>query len=138
MGSIWMVINERRCYYVLSSVLLCTTLTSSHRSHTPFVHFLAKLTNTGLKAVKLDPCRSGKDNFQWLWANILNKHMESKNISHHSMFHLYYAHHAMLVSDWVGLFSSSSAAGTNGCLDLSFHSCPPSGDLFLNLCAVAQ
>ena len=35
----------------------------------------------------------------------------------HSMFHLYSAHRATLTPDWAGSFSSSSAAGANGCLD---------------------
>ena len=46
----------------------------------------------------------------------------------HFIFHLYSAHYATLVPDWAGSLSSSSAAGTNGCLDLSCCSCPPSVD----------
>ena len=39
--------------------------------------------------------------------------------SRHSMLHLYSVHRAALVPDWVRSFSSSNAAGTNRCLDLS-------------------
>ena len=52
--------------------------------------------------------------------------------SRHFMLHLYSAHRATLVSDWVALFSNSNAAGTNECLDLSRRSCPPSGDRSLS------
>ena len=48
--------------------------------------------------------------------------------SRHFMLYLYSAHRAILVPDWAWSFSSSSAAGTNGCLDLSCLSCPLSGD----------
>ena len=49
-------------------------------------------------------------------------------LSRHFMLHLYSAHFATLVLDWVGLFSSSGAAGTNLCLDLSCRSCRLCGD----------
>ena len=44
--------------------------------------------------------------------------------SRHSMLFLFSAHGATLVPDWAESFSSSNAAGTNGCLDFgcqSFH-----------------
>ena len=48
--------------------------------------------------------------------------------SRHSMLHLYSTHRATLVPDWAGSFGSSRAAGTNGCFDLSWRRCLPSGD----------
>ena len=49
-------------------------------------------------------------------------------LSPHPMLYLYPTRYATLVPDKVGSFSSSNTAGTNGCLDLRYHSCPPSRD----------
>ena len=46
----------------------------------------------------------------------------------HSMLHLYSAHRATLVTDWMWSLSSSSADGTNGSLYLSSHNCARSKD----------
>ena len=42
------------------------------------------------------------------------------------MLPLYSTHHAPLVPDWAESFNTFSAA--NRCLELSYRSCPPSGD----------
>ena len=44
----------------------------------------------------------------------------------HSLLHFYSSHRSTLVPDWAVLFNSSSATGTNGCLDLNCRNCPPS------------
>ena len=55
-----------------------------------------------------------------------------KAFSHHFMLHLYSAHCDILVPNFAGLFSSSSAIDTNGCRDSSCRSCPQSRDRSLS------
>ena len=73
------------------------------------------LTHTGL----------GKLNLNGVGLTSLINVWSQKAFSCYSILHLdYSAHCATPVPDWVGLFSNSSAAGRNGCLDLSCCSCP--------------
>ena len=76
------------------------------------------LTHAGLR--KLNAGGTGLTSLINVWSREV--------FSRHSMLHLYSGHPATLVPDWERTFSSSSAAGTNGCLDLSCPSCPASGD----------
>ena len=76
------------------------------------------LTQAGLG--QLNPGDLGLTSLKKIWS--------LKAFSRDFMFHLYSAHRATLVPNWAGLFSSSNTANTNGCLDLSCRSCPPSGD----------
>ena len=78
-----------------------------------------------MEAVEPDPYKSGKVKSKWGWANIFNKCMESRGVF--SLLHAPF-YGATQVPAWAGLLSCSSAAGTNGCLDLSFRRCLPSGD----------
>ena len=75
-----------------------------------------------------DPCRSEKANPYGIWLTFFINVLSWKAFSRHSILHLYSAHRATLVPDLVGLFSSSSAASTNGCFDLSYRNDPQSGD----------
>ena len=80
------------------------------------------LTNAGLG--KLNPGCVGIASLINIWS------LEA--FSRHSMLSLYFSHRATFVPNKAGLFSSSSATGTNGCLDLSCRSCPRSGDRSLS------
>ena len=81
---------------------------------------------------KLDLYRFGKAKSQWHQADIFNKCMELRGVFLPLMLHFYSAYHVTLASDWAGSVNSSNAARTNGCLDLSCHNCPPSGDRSLS------
>ena len=119
-----MLVDRTRCYYVLNCLLLCATLTGrrktiphlcvSERNRPMPVRRWLNLTHEGLG--KLNPGGIGLTSLINVW--------NGEVFSCHSMLHLYCAHRAILVLDWAELFSSSNAAGTNGCLDLSccyFH-----------------
>ena len=90
----------------------------SERNKPTQVRRQLSLTHAGLG--KLNPGSVGLTSLINVWS--------LETFSCHSMLHLYSADCAALVPDWEGSFNSFSAASTNLCLDLSFRSCPPSGD----------
>ena len=94
---------------------------SEQNGPTP-VRKLLNLTHAGLGKIIL--CGVGLTSLINVWS------LEA--FSRYSMLHLYSAHCVTPMPDWAGLFSSSNAAGTNECLDLSCCSCPPSGDRCLS------
>ena len=128
-GFIWMKINVITCSAVCSfaphsqATLETTTyLCVSKRNRAMPVRRRLSLTHAGL--VKPNPGGIGLTSLINVWS--------VEAFSRYSMHHLYSAHRATLLHDWAGLFSSSSAACTNGYLDLSCLSCPPSKDRSLS------
>ena len=127
-----MVINGARCHYVLSAcsfaphsqaaVEAIPQLCVSERERPTPVWRRLSLACADLG--QLNPSGVGTTSLINVWS------LEA--FSHHSMLHLYSSHRATLVPDWARSFSSSNAVGTNGCLDLSCRSCPPSGDTSLS------
>ena len=81
---------------------------------------------------KPDPCRSGKAKSRWRLTDNFNICMELRGVFLPLHVQFIFCPCATLMPDWAGSFSSSSGAGTNGCLDLGCRSCPPSGDRSLS------
>ena len=69
-----------RCYDVVCSLLICTTLTGRRWSHTPFVHSWAEEADASSKAIKLDPSMPGKTHSRWQCVGLQNVVMESGRI----------------------------------------------------------
>ena len=118
-----MVIDGARCYYMLSCLLLCAVeampcLRFSERNRPTSVRRRLSVTDAVLE--KLVPGSAGLTSLINIWS--------PEALSRHSMLHLFSAYRASLVPDMAASFSSFSAAGTNGCLDLSRRSFSRCGD----------
>ena len=96
----------------------------SERNRPTSVWKRSSLTHAGLG--KLNPGAVGLTSLINVWS------LEA--FFRQSMLHLYSTYYATLVPGWVRLFKSSSAAGTNKCLDLSCRICPPSRDRICSVC----
>jgi len=106
--------------------LFCDTLTGCRGGHTPFVQAGAETSDTGAKAVELDPCSSWEGHTRWCVPVTGIKVQSLVGLSAHSAFHWWSAHCAarMLLSEKL---MSCCAAGTNVCLDLWRYTAAPDG-----------
>ena len=109
------------CYDVVSGLLLRATLTGccgSHIRYNPSVHFRRNKPTQGRRLLSLTQDSLDRYIPNGLGLTSGMKVRRRELLLCHSVFHLVSAQHATLLFDLKRSFKNSSAAGTNGCLDL--------------------
>jgi len=103
---------------MVNGLFLCATLTSCRRGHTRLVGAGEKTSDTGVEAVKRNPCCSWQGHSR-RWMPMSEMKLQSLAVlSNHSAFHWWSAHSTALLLLMSDELMSCCAAGTNGSLDL--------------------